>query len=170
MQRLYWLELLGILTGFVMVINGLYVIGTLFMIATSAIIAMFTKRFMVLRFLFYALILFLLMQFLAGSGGLDTTYAGFDTFLAFVSINLALFYEFLASKRYLQAALRPYLFAFIALITFTFLAILAAESHALMAAYPFGIFSLLMLINLIFMPYLFCLTLSFIDHEYNKVR
>ncbi len=166
MKRSYWLELSSILSAFVLLVMGQWFFAVIILMVMTVLLGLILKRVAIGRFSFMAVISFLMIYLLADSGDLFLAYAGLDLMILALSINTAIFYEVLRDTD--KVILKPYLFAFLALLIFTVFALVNHDNIMVTSAYPLGIFSLLALIDIIFMPYLACMTLSFIAAEYNK--
>ena len=168
MKRLYWSEIIMMIVSFTLVLNGHMSVGIAALIFETILIALFIKKLQIARFIWIAVFTYLITYLLANGGGLTMAYDHLEVFLLVLGFDIAAFYEMIDDQRYLKIMIKPYFFTLIALITFTIMAFISRDNELVMNAYPLGIFSLLSLIDIIFMPYLLCLTLSFIRLEYNK--
>ncbi len=166
MKRSYWLELNTILLAFALLLMGLWFIATIVLVGMTVLLMLIVKRVSIGRLCFMAVMSFLVIFLLADSGDLFLAYEGLEFVIVALSINTAVFYEVLRDN--VKVILKPYLFAFLALLIFTTFALVNHDNITITSAYPLGIFSLLSLIDIIFMPYLVCMTLSLIVSEYNK--
>ena len=166
MKRSYWLELSSILSAFVLLLVGLWPIATVVLVGMTILLTLILKKVSIGRFSFMVVIAFLMIYLLADSGDLFLAYKGLEFMTLALSVNIAIFYEVLRDNE--KVILKPYLFAFLALLVFTVFALVNHDNIMVTSAYPLGIFSLLSLIDIIFVPYLACMTLSFIATEYNK--
>ena len=166
MQRLYWIELIGIMASAIALINGAAYIAIGLLLFLAFLSLLFIKKHDFLKIMFQGAIAYLILYLLAFSGSLD--YEGLEVYLLFLSIALSLLFESLKETHDFGAMLSPYLFSFLALLIFTILVIALKDSAFITEYYPLGSFSLLCIIDIVFLPYLACLTLSFLVHEYNK--
>ena len=166
MKRSYWLELSSILLAFVLLLVGAWPLAIAVLVGMTLLLTLILKRVSIGRCSFMAVITFLVIFLIADSGALFSAYAGLEFMTIALSINTAIFYEVLRDNE--KLILKPYLFAFVALLIFTIFALVNHDNIMITSAYPLGIFSLLALIDIIFVPYLACMTLSLIASEYNK--
>lgn len=160
--------MIAILGGFIALINGYPYIGIAIICLMMGLASLLIKSMSLARFIWISALSYLITYFLASSGGLIDAYHGLDVFLLFLGLDLAILYEVLSDLPHLKLMFKPYLFTLIALVVFTTLAFISRDNLYIVSAYPFGVFSLLSLIDIIFMPYLLCMTLSFVSREYNK--
>ena len=166
MKRIYWWELISILLAFVVLLVGAWILATSVLVGMTVLLGLVLKKVSIGRFSFMAIMIFLLVFIVADSGALFLAYTGLEFVTIALSINTAIFYEVLRDNE--KVILKPYLYAFVALLIFTVFALVNHDNIMVTSAYPLGIFSLLSLINIIFLPYLACTTLSLIASEYNK--
>ncbi len=168
MKRLYWSEIIMMIASFTLVLNGHTLFGIVGLLLETVLIGLFIKKIQIMRFIWIAVFTYLITYLLARGGGLTLAYDHLEFFLLALGFAIAAFYELVDDQKYLKVMIRPYFFTLIALIIFTVLAFISRDNESIINAYPLGIFSLLSLIDIIFMPYLLCLTLSFIRLEYNR--
>lgn len=168
MKRFCWIEIALILASFTALINYYDYLSIALMILSIIFLLIVNKRILLSRIIFIALLLDIIMYYLALYGGLFVVYPILKVLIALLSVHLALFSELLNIKALSKYVIEP--FGCYMVIAFIFMAfiIFFKDSTIFANTYPYGTLSLLTLVMIIFMPYLTTTTLTLVLNEYDK--
>ena len=155
------------LMSFCALVKGYAVAANLVLAFSIYLLYIVRKHINLKRMLTIAFVLFAFMHLISMNTGLYEWYQGTRMLVVLLSIHLALYNEYLASSKSIEAAGTAYLFYLLSALFFGFMLYMVKDVIYLICFIPKGFMSLAALVSIIFIPYLVMMTLSFIVHEYN---
>lgn len=165
MKRLAWIQMIMMLGSFWAMVEGFGILSNILQICLVMILFITAKKINYLRMALVTLLLYVFTHLLALFGNLYDNYQMMILLLPSLALNISLFNEYLTNFKRIDAIESAYLSYLIGAIVFGLGLFVLYDVSSVLVEISYNYSSIVAMVMIIFIPYLFMMTLAFLKHN-----